>query len=173
LTVDQSRIVDQARLAAHRRTADAFRLAPLQKRTSDHDYCAFRSLSMDATAAASYGLPVDATRLGQRRANKPKRRRKIMLKRFAVVLLACTSAGSVDARSAGGVSLAHALFPTCPEGLVKAICVCRAADGSERHQLCQSDRYCRTVDGVCRERARASVSQRHITLRSHAAPIHP
>jgi hypothetical protein len=96
-----------------------------------------------------------------------------MLKRFAVVLLACMSAGSVDARISGGSSLAHGYFPTCPAGRVKAIWVCRAADGSERHQLCQSDRYCRTFDGVCRERPRISVSQRHITLWSHAAPIHP
>jgi hypothetical protein len=101
-----------------------------------------------------------------------------MLKRFAVVLLvsislASISAGSAQARISGMSSLSQTHFPTCPAGLVKAICVCRAADGSERHQLCQSDRYCRTVDGVCRERARASVSQRHITLRSHAAPIHP
>jgi hypothetical protein len=54
-----------------------------------------------------------------------------MLKIFAVVLLATSmSAGSVYARVYGGIPMGRAHFPTCPAGLVKAMGVCRAADGS-------------------------------------------
>jgi hypothetical protein len=76
-----------------------------------------------------------------------------MLKKFAAMLLMgiSMSAGSVDARLLGSTSLTHAHFPTCSEGLVKAICVCRAADRSARHQLCRTGRYCHTYDGVCRQ----------------------
>ena len=70
-----------------------------------------------------------------------------MLKKFAIVLVAIlVSAGSADARMS---SLSHAHFPTCSDGLVKAICVCRAEGASGRHQLCRSGRYCHTFDGAC------------------------
>src|SRR5215831_15037050 len=57
-----------------------------------------------------------------------------MLTKFAAALLAIIlSAGSVHAMArARSHSLSFAHFPTCTEGLVKAICVCRAADGSRR-----------------------------------------
>ena len=73
-----------------------------------------------------------------------------MLKKFSVVLLAIPMfAGSVHAMTARSSSLSHAHFPTCSEGLVKAICVCRAGNTSRRHALCRSGRYCHTFDGAC------------------------
>lgn len=66
-----------------------------------------------------------------------------MLKNVAAVLLMISmSAGSAQARLLGSSSLTHAHFPTCSEGLVESICVCRAAHGSVRQQLCRSGRYC-------------------------------
>jgi hypothetical protein len=73
-----------------------------------------------------------------------------MLTKFAAALLAITlSAGSVHAMTRRSHSLSFAHFPTCLEGLVKTICVCRAADGSRRFGLCRSGRYCHTFDGAC------------------------
>jgi hypothetical protein len=74
-----------------------------------------------------------------------------MLTKFAAVLLAVIlSVGSAHAITrARSHSLSFAHFPTCSEGLVKAICVCRAADASRRFGLCRSGRYCRTFDGAC------------------------
>jgi hypothetical protein len=75
-----------------------------------------------------------------------------MLKNVAAVLLMISmSAGSAQARWLGSSSLTHAHFPTCSEGLVEKICVCRAAHGSVRQQLCRGGRYCHTFDGVCRQ----------------------
>jgi hypothetical protein len=73
-----------------------------------------------------------------------------MLTKFAAALLAITlSAGSVHAMTPPRHSLSFAHFPTCSGGLVKAICVCRATDGSRRFGLCRSGRYCHTFDGAC------------------------
>jgi hypothetical protein len=73
-----------------------------------------------------------------------------MLRRFAIVLFAFSmSAGSVHAMTGRSNSLSHKHFPTCSDGLVKAICVCRAGDTPKRHELCRSGRYCHTFDGVC------------------------
>jgi hypothetical protein len=74
-----------------------------------------------------------------------------MLMKFAPALLAIAlSAGSVHAMTPHrSHSLSFAHFPTCSEGLVKAICVCRAADGSRRFGLCRSGRYCHTFNGAC------------------------
>jgi hypothetical protein len=73
-----------------------------------------------------------------------------MLKKFTVVVLAISmSAGSTHART-WSHSLSYAHFPTCSEGRVKAMCVCRARDASRRQQLCRSGRYCHTFNGVCR-----------------------
>jgi hypothetical protein len=74
-----------------------------------------------------------------------------MLTKFAAVLLAITlSAGSVHATAqARSHSLSFAHFPTCSGGLIKAICVCRATDGSRRFGLCRSGRYCHTTNGAC------------------------
>jgi len=75
-----------------------------------------------------------------------------MLKKFTAVLLVISmSVGIAHARILGSSSLTHAHFPTCSEGLVKAICVCRAADGSSRQQLCRSGLYYHGFDGVCRQ----------------------
>jgi hypothetical protein len=75
-----------------------------------------------------------------------------MLKHCAAALLAIAmSAGSADAKVGRSSSLTHAHFPTCSEGLVKAICVCRAAFKSGSQQLCRSGRYCHTFDGACRQ----------------------
>ena len=75
-----------------------------------------------------------------------------MLKKFAAMLFAISIfVGSAHARMLGSSSLTHAHFPTCSEGLVKAICVCRAADGSARQQLCRSGLYCHPFEGVCRQ----------------------
>ena len=64
-----------------------------------------------------------------------------MLKNVAAVLLMISmSAGSAQARLLGSSSLTHAHFPTCSEGLVESICVCRAAHGSVRQQLCRRTR---------------------------------
>ena len=54
--------------------------------------------------------------------------------KFAPTLLAIAlSAGSVHAMTPHrSHSLSFAHFPTCSGGLVKAICVCRAEDGSRR-----------------------------------------
>jgi hypothetical protein len=53
-----------------------------------------------------------------------------MFRKFAVALLAITlSAGSAHAITQDrSHSLSFAHFPTCSEGLVKAICVCAEAD---------------------------------------------
>jgi hypothetical protein len=75
-----------------------------------------------------------------------------MMTKFAAVMLLAifVSVGFARARTPGSSSLTHAHFPTCSEGMVKAICVCRAAN-SRSQQLCRSGRYCHTFDGVCRE----------------------
>jgi hypothetical protein len=74
-----------------------------------------------------------------------------MLMKFATVLFAISmSIGLAHARM-GSSSLTHAHFDTCSEGMVKAMCVCRAGDGSGHHQLCRGGRYCHTFDGVCRQ----------------------
>ena len=73
-----------------------------------------------------------------------------MLAKFAAALLAIAlSAGPVHALTGRSHSLSFAHFPTCSEGLVKAICVCRATDGSRRFGLCRSGRHCHTLDGAC------------------------
>ena len=75
-----------------------------------------------------------------------------MLKYCAVALFAIAmSAGSADAKVGRSSSLTHAHFPTCAEGLVKAICVCRSVLTSNSQQLCRSGRYCHTFDGACRQ----------------------
>jgi hypothetical protein len=75
-----------------------------------------------------------------------------MLIKFAAALFAIIlSAGSAHAitrQFSHSFSFAH--FPTCSEGLVKAICVCRATNKSRRFELCRSGRYCHTFDGACR-----------------------
>jgi hypothetical protein len=74
-----------------------------------------------------------------------------MFKKFAAALLAITlsavSAHAITPARSHSLSFAH--FPTCSEGLVKAICVCRATDGSRRFGLCRSGRYCHTFNGAC------------------------
>jgi len=62
------------------------------------------------------------------------------MRKFALVLAVIfVSAGSAQARIGGMSSLTHAHFPTCSDGLVKQICVCRrAGDAMSRHQLCRS-----------------------------------
>jgi hypothetical protein len=74
-----------------------------------------------------------------------------MLTKVAVALLAIAlSAGSVHAMAqTRSHSLSFAHFPTCSEGFVSAICVCRAWDGSRRFGLCPSGRYCHTFNGAC------------------------
>ena len=75
-----------------------------------------------------------------------------MFRKVTLVLLAIfMSAGSGHAMTGRSSSLSHAHFPTCSEGMVKAICVCRAGDASGRHVLCRSGRYCHTFDGACRQ----------------------
>jgi hypothetical protein len=74
------------------------------------------------------------------------------MEKFAVLLASIfVSAGSAQARMSSS-SLSHAHFPTCTEGLVKQICVCRrAGDAFGRPQLCRSGWYCHTFNGVCRQ----------------------
>lgn len=75
-----------------------------------------------------------------------------MLTKCAAALLAIIlSAGSVQAMSPASRShsLSFAHFPTCPDGLVKATCVCRATNGSRHFGLCRSGRYCHTFTGAC------------------------
>jgi hypothetical protein len=72
-----------------------------------------------------------------------------MLTKFAALLAITLSAGSAQALTTRSHSLSFAHFPTCPDGLVKAKCVCRAADGSRRFGLCPSGRYCHTFAGTC------------------------
>jgi hypothetical protein len=75
-----------------------------------------------------------------------------MLTKCAATLLAIAlTAGSVYAMTPRlrSHSLSFAHFPTCSGGLVKATCVCRAADGSRRFGLCRSGRYCHTFNGAC------------------------
>jgi len=75
------------------------------------------------------------------------------MKKFAVLLAVIfVSAGSAQARISGMSSLSHAHFPTCSDGLVKQLCVCRRqGDVFGRHPLCRSGWYCHTFDGVCRQ----------------------
>jgi hypothetical protein len=75
-----------------------------------------------------------------------------MLTKFAAALLAITlCTGSAHAVTHRSHSLSFAHFPTCSDGLVKAMCVCRAGDGSRRFGLCRSGRYCHTFSGACTE----------------------
>jgi hypothetical protein len=69
----------------------------------------------------------------------------------AAVLLAISMSTQAAYARTGSSSLSHAHFDTCPEGMVKTICVCRASGASGHHQLCRSGRYCHTFDGVCRQ----------------------
>lgn len=74
-----------------------------------------------------------------------------MLTKFTAVLFAiCMSTGAAYAWRASS-SLTHAHFPTCAEGLVKTMCVCRAEHARGRQQLCRTGRYCHILDGVCRD----------------------
>ena len=74
-----------------------------------------------------------------------------MLMKFAAALLAIIlSAGSVYAITrAHSHAFSFAHFDTCSEGLVKKICVCRAANEPRRFGLCRSGRYCNTFSGAC------------------------
>ena len=74
------------------------------------------------------------------------------MKKFAVLLTVIfVSAGSAQARINSSRTFAH--FPTCTDGLVKKICVCRSTVNplGPPHQLCPSGRYCHTFDGACRQ----------------------
>jgi hypothetical protein len=61
------------------------------------------------------------------------------------------SAGSAQARISSSRTFAH--FPTCTDGLVKKMCVCRSTVNplGPPHQLCRSGWYCHTFNGVCRQ----------------------
>ena len=73
-----------------------------------------------------------------------------MSKKFALVLFTASMlTGSAHAMTVRSSSLSHAHFPTCSEGLVKSICVCRAENTLRRHALCRSGRFCHTFDGAC------------------------
>jgi hypothetical protein len=74
-----------------------------------------------------------------------------MSKTFAVVAVALciAAAGSAEAMTTRSHSLSYKHFPTCAAGLVKATCVCRAANGPRRQVLCPAGRYCHTWDGAC------------------------
>ena len=73
-----------------------------------------------------------------------------MFTKIAVALLTITLfAGSAHARTPRSHSLSFAHFPTCSEGFVNAICVCRAWTDSRRFGLCPSGRYCHTFNGAC------------------------
>jgi hypothetical protein len=73
------------------------------------------------------------------------------MKKFPVLLAVIfLFAGSAQARITSSRTFAH--FPTCPEGLVKQICVCRSVVNplGPPHHLCRSGWYCHTFDGTCR-----------------------
>ena len=75
-----------------------------------------------------------------------------MSKRIAVVALLALSlaaGGSAQAMTHRSHSMSFAHFPTCAAGQVKAICVCRATNGSRKHGLCPSGHYCHPYDGAC------------------------
>ena len=77
-----------------------------------------------------------------------------------VLFVIIVSAGSAQARISGMSFLSHGHFPTCSDGLVQRICVCRrAGDAFGRHQLCQTGLYCHAFDGVCRQSTKLGVSQ--------------
>jgi hypothetical protein len=76
------------------------------------------------------------------------------MKKFVLLLaVVFVSAGSAQARISGMSSLSHAHFPTCSDGLVQKLCVCRRAGevSGPRHQLCRVGWYCHTFDGACRQ----------------------
>ena len=73
-----------------------------------------------------------------------------MSRKFALGLfLASLLNGSAHSMTLQSTSLSHAHFPTCAQGLVKTICVCRAENNLRRHALCRSGRYCHVFDGAC------------------------
>ncbi len=74
-----------------------------------------------------------------------------MSKIFAAVAIALSvaAAGSAEAMTNRGRSLSYAHFPTCAEGLVKALCVCRSEKTPRRHGLCAVGHYCHPYDGAC------------------------
>jgi len=72
--------------------------------------------------------------------------------KFAILLTVIfVTAGSAQARISSSLSFAH--FPTCTDGLVKKMCVCRSVANplGPPHQLCRSGWYCHTFDGACRQ----------------------
>jgi hypothetical protein len=74
------------------------------------------------------------------------------MKKFAVLLtMIFVFAGSAQARISSSRTFAH--FPTCTDGLVKKMCVCRSTANplGPPHQLCPSGWYCHTSDGACRQ----------------------
>jgi hypothetical protein len=74
------------------------------------------------------------------------------MKKFAVLLTVIfVSAGSAQARISSSRTFAH--FPTCTDGLVKKVCVCRSTVNplGPPHQLCPSGWYCHTFNGACRQ----------------------
>ena len=74
------------------------------------------------------------------------------MKKFALLLIVIlVTAGSAHARMSSSRTFAH--FPTCTDGLVKQMCVCRSQRNplGPPHQLCPSGWYCHTFDGACRQ----------------------
>jgi hypothetical protein len=74
------------------------------------------------------------------------------MKKFVVLLAVIfVSAGPAQARISS--SLSHAHFPTCSDGLVNKLCVCRSAANplGPPHQLCRPGWYCHTFNGACRQ----------------------
>lgn len=67
----------------------------------------------------------------------------------ALIAVAIAAAGPAQAMRTHARSMSYAHFPTCAAGLVKAICVCRATNGSRRIGLCPSRHYCHPYDGAC------------------------
>jgi hypothetical protein len=74
------------------------------------------------------------------------------MKKFAVLLtMIFVFAGSAQARVSSSRTFAH--FPTCTDGLVKKMCVCRSTVNplGPPHRLCPPGWYCHTFDGACRQ----------------------
>jgi hypothetical protein len=74
------------------------------------------------------------------------------MNKFAVLLtMIFVFAGSAQARISSFRTFAH--FPTCTDGLVKKMCVCRSTVNAlgPPHRLCPSGWYCHAFDGACRQ----------------------
>jgi len=72
-----------------------------------------------------------------------------MLKNIAITFALCSMlAGTAQARVAGSAD-PHKYLANCPEGMVKATCICQATKMGH-YNVCHAGQWCHSFEGVCR-----------------------